>query len=45
MVRTGSGKFWNVMEIENAFFEFLESFAKEMIFYNGDRKVLDFCLE
>ena len=33
------------MEIEGAIFQNLESFGTEMIFYNGYRKVLEFCLE
>ena len=31
-VRTGFGKFWKVVEIENAIFQDLESFGKERIF-------------
>ena len=33
------------MEIENAIFQDLESFGKEMIFYSGYGKGLDFCME
>ena len=33
------------MEIEGTIFQDLESFGKEMIFYNGYGKILDFCLE
>ena len=33
------------MEIENAIFQDLESFGKEIIFYNGYGKVLKFCFE
>ena len=32
------GKFWKVMEIENAIFHNLESFGKEMIFEMAMRK-------
>ena len=31
-VRTGFGKFWKVLEIDNAIFQDLESFGKESIF-------------
>jgi len=31
-VRTGFGKFWKVMEIENVFFQDLENFGKGRIF-------------
>ena len=44
-VRTGSGTCWKVMEIENTIFKDLGCFGKEMIFYKGYGKVLDFCLE
>ena len=43
--RTGFVMFWKVMEIENAVFQDLESFRKEMIFYNDFGKVLAFCLQ
>ena len=33
------------MEIENAIFQDLESFGKEMIFKNHYGKLLDFCSE
>ena len=33
------------MEIENAIFQDLENFGKEMIFKNGYVKVLGLCLE
>ena len=33
------------MEIENAIFHDLESFGKEIILYNGYRKVVEVCLE
>ena len=44
-VRAGFGKFSKVMKIENAIFQDMESFGKEMIFYNSSGKVLEFCLE
>ena len=44
-VRTGFGKFRNVMEIENAFFKDLKSFGKGKVFRNGYGEVLDFRLE
>ena len=41
-VRTGIGQFWKVMEIDNAFFQDLESFEKGRFFQIGYRKVVDF---
>ena len=38
-VRTGFGKFWKVMEVENAIFQALESFGKEMIFIMAMEKL------
>ena len=35
----GFGKFWKVMEIDNAIFQGLQRFGKEMILYNGYGKV------
>ena len=55
-VPTGVGQLWNVMEIENAIFQDLQSFGKCNLpgpakfwkredFQNGLGKVLDLCLE
>ena len=33
-----------VLEIEGAIFRDQESFEKEMIFYSGYEKIVDFCL-
>ena len=38
----GFGKFWEVMEIDSAIFQDLESFRKREVFQNGYEKVLDF---
>ena len=42
MVRMGFGKFWTVMEIENAIFQDLESCGKEDL-QSGYGKVFGFC--
>ena len=41
---TGFGKFWNVMKIDDAIFQGLESFGKERFFQIGFGRTLDFCL-
>ena len=43
-VRTGSGMFWKLMELKTPFSRTWKVW-KEMDFYNGYGKVLDFCLE
>ena len=42
-VCTEFGKFWKVMEIDNASIQNLESFGKREVFQNGYGEVLDFC--
>ena len=42
--RTGFGKLWKVMEIDNTIFQDLESFGKRDVFQIFHGKVLDFCV-
>ena len=41
-VRTGFGKFWKVMEIENVIVHYMECFGKERIFKMAMEKFLIF---
>ena len=45
MVRTGSGKLWKVMEIDNAIFQDLETFGKRDVFQSGYEKFWKFVWE
>ena len=40
--RTGFGRFWKVMEFDNAVFQDPESFGKREVFQNGYGEGLDF---